>query len=340
MWQMSTTPMGMRQTKHIFVGETRIATKNNWWQDTGTEYEKYNTYWYHADHLGSAQLVSNWKGEEYERIEYTPYGEIWVEKVKNGHESINYRFTGKEMDSETGLYYFGARYLDPKYSRWLSTDPALRDYIPQAPVNDEARKANNNLPGQGGLFNQVNFHLYHYAGNNPVRYIDPDGRAHFGKRPMKILNNYWGICASNPIDDFTNTELSHEHLFFDDGTNDNLGFSWDGLFKESTDQYQNYYMDEKQYDDELMRQAVANVEEGNYSAIGSRVGNFINKIAKLFGKNLSEKIIGEGKKNNCQDWASNVRKEYNKLLKELPKTEQNRIKEECKKREVFQYEQK
>ena len=177
MWQMSTTPMGMRQTKHIFVGETRIATKNNWWQDTGTEYEKYNTYWYHADHLGSAQLVSNWKGEEYERIEYTPYGEIWVEKVKNGHESINYRFTGKEMDSETGLYYFGARYLDPKYSRWLSTDPALRDYIPQAPVNDEARKNNQNLPGQGGLFNHINSNLYHYGGNNPVRYTDPDGNS-------------------------------------------------------------------------------------------------------------------------------------------------------------------
>ena len=163
MWQMSTTPMGMRQTKHIFVGETRIATKNNWWQDTGTEYEKYNTYWYHADHLGSAQLVSNWKGEEYERIEYTPYGEIWVEKVKNGHESINYRFTGKEMDSETGLYYFGARYLDPKYSRWLSCDPALRDYVSQT------------SKGEGGIYNHINMHLYHYGGNNPIRFVDPTG---------------------------------------------------------------------------------------------------------------------------------------------------------------------
>jgi RHS repeat-associated protein len=189
MWQMSTTPMGMRQTKHIFVGETRIATKNNWWQDTGTEYEKYNTYWYHADHLGSAQLVSNWKGEEYERIEYTPYGEIWVEKVKNGHESINYRFTGKEMDSETGLYYFGARYLDPKYSRWLSTDPALRDYIPQAPVNDEARKNNQNLPGQGGLFNHINSNLYHYAGNNPVKYTDPDGE--YSRESAVLYSQEW-----------------------------------------------------------------------------------------------------------------------------------------------------
>ena len=175
MWQMSTTPMGMRQTKHIFVGETRIATKNNWWKDSGTEYERYNTYYFHSDHLGSAQLITDWRGEEYERIEYTPYGELWIEKVRDGFETINYRFTGKEMDSETGLYYFGARYLDPKYSRWLSTDPALGDYIPQAPVNDEAKKANNSLPGQGGLFNQVNFHLYHYAGNNPVKYVDPDG---------------------------------------------------------------------------------------------------------------------------------------------------------------------
>ena len=185
MWQMSTTAMGMRQTKHIFVGETRIATKNNWWQDASTDYEQYNTYFYHSDHLGSAQLITDYKGQEYERIEYTPYGELWIEKVKKGFESINYRFTGKEMDSETGLYYFGARYLDSKYSRWLSTDPALQSYIPQGNSSQEDKaKEISQLPGMGGIYNTINSHLYHYAGNNPVRYVDPDGN---------VIETFWDI---------------------------------------------------------------------------------------------------------------------------------------------------
>ena len=90
---------------------------------------------------------------------------------------LPYKFTAKEQDEETWLYYYGARYLDAKYSRWLSTDPAVGEYIPQAPVNDEARKHNQQLPGQGGIFNIVNLQLYHYAGNNPVKYTDPDGES-------------------------------------------------------------------------------------------------------------------------------------------------------------------
>ena len=52
----------------------------------------------------------------------------------------------------------------------------MGEYIPGAPVNDEVRKHNQNLPGMGGVFNTVNLHLYHYAGNNPVKYVDPDGK--------------------------------------------------------------------------------------------------------------------------------------------------------------------
>ncbi|MGP1600791.1 MAG: hypothetical protein ACTTHA_00885, partial [Treponema sp.] len=70
-----------------------------------------------------------------------------------------------------------ARYLDPKYSMWISTDPALGEYIPKAPIDEEAKRYNWNLPGMGGIYNTVNFHLYHYAGNNPIKYTDPTGKA-------------------------------------------------------------------------------------------------------------------------------------------------------------------
>ena len=117
-----------------------------------------------------------------------------------------------------------------------------------------------------------------------MRYVDPDGRAHFGKRPMKVFHNYWGIGASNPIDNLTNTELSHEHLFFDDEQGGNLGFSWEGLFEEPKENYDEYYMDKNQYDDDLIREAIKNVEVGEYSVIGSKIGKLIQNIAKLFGK--------------------------------------------------------
>src|SRR5690606_3121094 len=88
---------------------------------------------------------------------------------------IGYRFTSKELDTETGLYYFGARYLDPQVSRWVSPDPAFEDYLPVPPVDDEARRYNSQLPGQGGVFNPVNLNVYCYGANNPVKYVDPDG---------------------------------------------------------------------------------------------------------------------------------------------------------------------
>jgi RHS repeat-associated protein len=63
-------------------------------------------------------------------------------------------FTGKELDDMTGLYYYGARYYDPRMSVWQSPDPALESYL------------------DGKNNNSRNLSLYSYAFNNPMRFID------------------------------------------------------------------------------------------------------------------------------------------------------------------------
>ena len=179
MWQAQTDYPSLRQSKHVYVGSTRVATRLNIQGQLDVGYETVNTYYYHPDHLGSSQLVSDYQGKEYERVEYTPYGESWIEKGSDSRELLPFKFTGKEQDSETGLYYYGARYLNPRTSRWVSADPALGDYLPEAPVDDAARQRNGNLPGMGGVYMPVNLAGYTYAANNPVKYVDPTGLDNF-----------------------------------------------------------------------------------------------------------------------------------------------------------------
>jgi hypothetical protein len=90
---------------------------------------------------------------------------------------IGLTVTGKELDEETGLYYFGHRYLDSKFSSWISTDPALVNYVPTGAELFFPEKAfnANSLKGAGGVYNSKNINLYHYAGLNPLKYVDPDG---------------------------------------------------------------------------------------------------------------------------------------------------------------------
>ena len=85
--------------------------------------------------------------------------------ILNDTTSYN-NFLKREFPKHEELFFKNsnvARYLDPKYSRWLSTDPALGDY------------ASGSDAGGGGIYNHVNLSLYHYGGNNPIKYVDPDG---------------------------------------------------------------------------------------------------------------------------------------------------------------------
>ena len=109
MWTLHTDSgnnvYGGQTSKNIYLGETRIVTKLNSGNAPTYQEEYYKQYYYHSDHLGSASLISDYKGNEYQRIEYTTYGETWVEKTQDqGLEFLPYKFTAKELDEETGLY--------------------------------------------------------------------------------------------------------------------------------------------------------------------------------------------------------------------------------------------
>ena len=87
------------------------------------EYEKMQFY-YHPDHLGSSSYITNLDGEVSQHIEYVPFGEVFIEE-RNNTWNTPYLFNAKELDEETGLYYYGARYMDPKISMWLGVDPLM-----------------------------------------------------------------------------------------------------------------------------------------------------------------------------------------------------------------------
>ncbi len=117
-------------------------------------------YFYHPDHLGSSSLVTNADGAVTQHVEYVPFGEVFIEE-RNSTWNTPYLFNAKELDEETGLYYYGARYYDPKTSVWISVDPLAEDFT-----------------GVGS---------YVYCYNNPVEYIDPDGRSPKGKAIKRLV---------------------------------------------------------------------------------------------------------------------------------------------------------
>ena len=83
-------------------------------------------FYYHPDHLGSSSYITNLDGEVSQHIEYVPFGEVFIEE-RNNTWNTPYLFNAKELDEETSMYYYGARYYEPRLSLWMSTDPSAEE---------------------------------------------------------------------------------------------------------------------------------------------------------------------------------------------------------------------
>jgi len=107
-------------------------------------------YYYVGDHLGSSNVMTDRNGVVVEHYEYTAFG---FAKCSTGSAfQVSNRYTGQELDEETGLYYYGSRYYDPALGRFIQPDTIVPD------------------PGNSQALNR-----YTYVNNNPLKYTDPTG---------------------------------------------------------------------------------------------------------------------------------------------------------------------
>jgi len=168
-----------------------------------------------TDHLGSTRVVSDEAAQVVARHDYLPFGEE-VPVSFGGRSSIGgygsesgvrQKFTGKERDLETGLDYFGARYFSGAQGRFT---------IPDVPFADQS------------VGDPQSWNLYAYVRSNPLRFVDPNGRACFdhsgtascaqyllgtakavGNIPSDIFNlpNHLTNLAISPFTDFRFPDL-------------------------------------------------------------------------------------------------------------------------------------
>lgn len=123
-------------------------------------------YYYHNDGLGSIVQLTNPSGSIIQSYQYDAYGNIIQ---KQGNLPNQFTYTGRELDSESGLYYYRNRYYDPKIGRFTSQDPL-------------------------GMVDGPN--LYTYVNNNPINFIDPWGfskKNNNVKEELGLVEDYFGI---------------------------------------------------------------------------------------------------------------------------------------------------
>ena len=93
----------------------------------GMSQQELDVFYYHSDHLGSTSYITDKDGNATQFVCYKPYGEALVDEHNTSYEQP-WKFNGKELDSETGLYYYGSRYYEPVLAMWYGVDVLAEKY--------------------------------------------------------------------------------------------------------------------------------------------------------------------------------------------------------------------
>ena len=143
--------------KLLYAGGQRIAIK---------QVSSGSISYFHPDHLGFTSVLTNGSGTKEEDLVDYPYGETYT---NTGTANVAYKYTGKELDDSTGLYFYESRYYDAVLGRFISADTI----IPSAS-------------------NPQSFNRYSYANNNPIIFNDPSGHFAFKsiKKAFKKVENF------------------------------------------------------------------------------------------------------------------------------------------------------
>jgi len=141
-------------------------------------------HYFHADHLGTPQILSDQEGLIAWKATYKPFGEAEVNP--NATVANNFRFPGQYFDKETGLHYNYHRYYEPGTGRYLTPDPSH---------NVQPRGTNIPYLLPSFLNTPQELNLYPYVLNNPLNLIDLNGLAPEGNCEEEECNTPWHVCV-------------------------------------------------------------------------------------------------------------------------------------------------
>src|SRR5690606_11505487 len=118
-----------------------------------------------------------------------------------------YKFNAKELDVETELYYYGARYYNPRLSVWYGVDPlAIWNPVMETEFYGDGQH-------NGGVFFWGNLNPYIYTYQNPINFVDPNGKQNYVSGPHKHGNStfsVWEVNVTNRVVSYNNRSGRYE----------------------------------------------------------------------------------------------------------------------------------